>query len=993
LHSISKISYYLKPVIISCLIAAGYVPQLLAQSYFQQKVRYKIQVSLNDRKHELSAYESVEYINNSPDSLTFLYFHLWPNAYSSNKTDLARQLIQDKGRQKLFDDPALAGSIDSLDFRINGTKTDWNLLPDHPDICIIRLNKALSPGDTIIITTPFHVKIPLGITSRLGHIGESYQISQWYPKPAVYDREGWHQMSYLDQGEFYSEYGSFDVKITLPANYIVGASGELANPEEKKWLLNIATDTIWKIAAGYLRDPFPRSSLKLKTLHYTGENIHDFAWFADKRFHVMKGVVKLPDSGRSIDTWVLCTNQQAELWINALKFTDRAVLYFSRLIGDYPYESLTVVQSALTAGSGMEYPGITIIGKTDNAYTLDDVIAHEICHNWFYSALGSNERRYPFMDESITTSYEERYMKDSYPGKKLWEIYFRKPAIARILHIDKMPVQRIGEMEWLAPARTGIDQNINLPAPAYTVDNYYNDIYTKAAVGFNYLRAYLGDRLYDSVIHKYYYTWMAKHPQPEDLKRIFETETGKNLSWFFDDFIGTTRRLDYKIVRYANRKLLVRNRGELISPVVIAGMKGDSVLFRKWDDGFSGSKWFDIQDNNFTSLQIDPAHEMPELYRLNNNTRRTGIFRKADPFRLQFLYTIDDPDKRTVIFFPAINFTKEDGFMVGFNIHNSIVLPKPVEFSLTPFYKVHDPDIAGDGKISFNITPYDNAIRKATFSLEGTQYGSPGIQNYLRAKAGVDIWLSNDNMTNSLQQKISGNFIAASDLYQIELTSELKTRYFAQLGYLVERKSIVNPYSLRAEYETGRSYGKSSVEFNYRISYYGLDNGLDFRLYSGVMLKNNPLVPFYSFSSGGRDGLEQYLFEGTFYDRFNESGKSLWSRQMTLSEGSLVSPVNDSLGFSKWIVSLTVTSNLPGFSGRLPVKAFLNILLNDHSLGNGSGSPLFYEAGFKAGIWKFMEIYVPLVVSGNISSLNPTIKDRIRFIMNLDEITNIKLKW
>jgi len=993
LHSVFKISFLFRTVFVSCLFTLGCASQLHSQAYFQQKVNYDIRVSLDDRKHELSAFETVEYINNSPDSLGFIYFHLWPNGYSSNSTDLARQLIQTKGRQQLFKNPVLAGNIDSLDFRINGSSTEWNFLTGQPDICIVKLSKKMAPGDTIRITTPFHVKIPLGITSRLGHIGESYQISQWFPKPAVYDRDGWHQMPYLDQGEFYSEYGSFDVKITLPANYIVGASGELQDTKEKIWLESIATDTIWKIAAGYLRDAFPRSSARMKTLRYRGENIHDFAWFADKRFHVMKGEVKLPQSARTITTWVMCTNQQAELWINALKYTNRAVLYFSKLIGDYPYNSLTVVQSALTAGSGMEYPGITVIGNTDNAYTLDDVIAHEICHNWFYSAIGSNERRYPFMDESITTAYEDRYMNFAYPEKKLWEVYFRNPAIARFFKIDKMPVQRIGEMEWLVPARSGTDQLINLPAKDFTEDNYTYTIYNKASAGFNYLRAYLGDSLFDAAMHRYYDLWNTKHPQPENLRDVVESVTGKKLNWFFDDFIGTSKRLDYKVIRYENHKLLVKNKGELNSPLVIAGMKDDSVLFRHWSEGFSGSRWIDIPAGSFNSLQIDPLHEMPELYRLNNNIRRSGIFRKADHLRFQLLYTIDDPDTRTVIFFPAINWTKEDGFMVGFNIHNSVLLPKPVEFSLTPFYKVHDTDIAGDGKITFNIMPYDNLVRKAAISLEGTQYGSPGIQNYMRTKAGLDIWFRNDNMANSLQHKVFGNLLAASDLYQIELKSELRTRYFGQFGYQVERNSIVNPYSLRATIEGGKNYLKSFAEARYRISYYGKNNGLDFRLYTGSMLKSNPMVPLYSFSAGGRDGLEQYLFEGTFYDRFNESKKSVWSRQMTLAEGALASPVNDSLGYSRWLVSLSITSNLPGFSGKIPVKAFVNILVNDHSTGNGYASPVFYEAGLKAGIWKFLEIYVPLVVSGNISSVTGNVKDRIRFVLNLDEITNIKLNW
>ena len=133
----------------------------------------------------------------------------------------------------------------------------------------------------------------------MGHIGESYQISQWYPKPAVYDRSGWHQMPYLDQGEFYSEFGSFDVSITLPANYVVGATGILQNEEEKKWLNNLAADTAWMRIPDYLREGFPASSNQMKTLRYTEDNIHDFAWFADKRFHVLKGNVRLPESGKA----------------------------------------------------------------------------------------------------------------------------------------------------------------------------------------------------------------------------------------------------------------------------------------------------------------------------------------------------------------------------------------------------------------------------------------------------------------------------------------------------------------------------------------------------------------------------------------------------------------------------------------------------------------------------------------------------------------------
>ncbi|MFO7832515.1 MAG: hypothetical protein R6V31_00275, partial [Halohasta sp.] len=279
--------------------------------------------------------------NHSPDTLHFIWFHLWPNAYSNNSTQLAKQVLRANGKSKLFDDPELSGFIDSLDFKINGRQVQWNLMPDQPDICRIDLNEPLKAGDTILITTPFRVKIPKGVTSRLGHIGESYQISQWYPKPAVYDQDGWHQMPYLDQGEFYSEFGKFDVSITLPDNYIVGATGILQNQREIEKLEKLAADTSWANASYYGKVPFPASSKQKKTLRYIANGVHDFAWFADKRFNVMKGKIKLPGTGKEVTTWVMFTNRQSNLWKDALDYVNDVILWASEKIGDYPYERFT----------------------------------------------------------------------------------------------------------------------------------------------------------------------------------------------------------------------------------------------------------------------------------------------------------------------------------------------------------------------------------------------------------------------------------------------------------------------------------------------------------------------------------------------------------------------------------------------------------------------------------------------------------------------------
>lgn len=988
IYLIQKI--YIRQMMFICLFAIGPAIHAFSQTYFQQEVNFKIKVALNDRLHELHAFEEMEYINNSPDTLHFIWIHLWPNAYSSNSTDLARQLFGIKGKSKLFNDPLLRGYVDSLDFKVDNRQVDWGLMPGQTDICRIELNKPLLSGDTLILTTPFRVKIPKGVTSRLGHIEESYQISQWYPKPAVYDSDGWHPMPYLDQGEFYSEFGQVDVWITLPENYIVGATGNLQTREEIEKLEILSRDTAWVNSSHIGRVSFPASSEELKTLHWSAEKVHDFAWFADKRFSVMKRSVTLPHSGREVTVWALFTNRQSNLWKEVPDYAHDAIIWGSAKTGDYPYDTFTAVQSALSAGYGMEYPGITVIGLVEDAYSLDEVLSHELFHNWFYGSLASNEREHPFMDEGITSTYTAWHMKEKYPLKKLWQVYFKNWELARLLNIDHLPVERMVEMEWLVQARNNLEQPINLPATGYNDLNYGIVLYNKAAMAFNYLRTYLGDSVFEVAMHSYYENWRFKHPQPEDLRTVFENIASKDMGWFFDDLLGTTKRLDYKMVRTDKNRLLLKNKGELESPVIIAGMTGDSVFFEKWVDGFSGSQWITLPDGDYTEIRIDPGHLMPELYRMNNQINTTGIFPLSDPIKPQHLFTIEDPEKYNLMFLPAVNWTRENGFMAGVALHNGFIIPKTVEYFVMPLFAFGNHDLAGFGKLSFNIKPYEHFIRLAAISLEGIRFGAPGNQNYQKLKTGIELNFRNGEMTSPYAQKIYGDYIVASNLHQIMQFGEVEMNSYFRLGYTLERHGPIHPFSLRTDFESGISFQKASAEFNYRLLYPGSEKGLDVRLFAGTMLKEDPDIPLYSFSPDGRSGRDLYFYQGTYPDRFAKFPSNFWSRQMTLSEGGIVTSLSDSIGYSSWIVSFSITGSLPGKLSRVPVQPFVHLLLNDKGFSSSNDSPVFFEAGLKTGFRNVFEIYVPLVVSNNLDETGLSFKSRIRFVLSLDALGS---KW
>ncbi|MFL5771505.1 MAG: M1 family metallopeptidase, partial [Flavisolibacter sp.] len=407
---------------------------------WQQETDYLIDVSLNDSSKTLDGFEKITYTNNSPDTLYFIWFHLWPNAYKNDMTAFSDQLLENGNTAFYFSDRIQRGYINRLDFRVDGMNAKVEDHPEHIDIIRVLLPKPLLPHEQVVISTPFHVQLPFNF-SRGGYDGESFQISQWYPKPAVYDTKGWHEMPYLDQGEFFSEFGNYDVRITVPENYVVAATGKLSTPEEMESLkrkaahqqnsqdnkndnpADVKKATVKKTASPPKKkfdlNAYPPSSDRLKTIRYVQENVHDFAWFADKRFLIAIDTCILA-SGKVVKISSYYTPDERQYWDKSTGYAKSAIRFYSENVGEYPYDVVSIVQGPKSFGGGMEYPTITVIAPIESDEELERTIVHEVGHNWFYGILASNERDNPWMDEGINTFYEQSYMRNRYgiePGE------------------------------------------------------------------------------------------------------------------------------------------------------------------------------------------------------------------------------------------------------------------------------------------------------------------------------------------------------------------------------------------------------------------------------------------------------------------------------------------------------------------------------------------------------------------------------------------------
>ncbi|MEY4991372.1 MAG: hypothetical protein RI948_238, partial [Bacteroidota bacterium] len=639
--------------------------------YFQQDVSYQIEVKLDDKKHILHGYENLTYKNNSAQTLDVIYMHVWPNAYKNKHTALAQQLKRNEGDKIAKADPQDLGYIDSLDFKVNGQAIKWAYSEAHQDIVVLQLNEGLKPGASISISTPFKVQIPSGSLSRLGHIGQSYQITQWYPKPAVYDQNGWNAMPYLNQGEFYSEFGNFDVKITLPANYVVGATGELQTASEIAFLTDKVNESKKKLekllnAETDRSKNFPESASQWKTIQYKQDRVHDFAWFADKRFLVLKGEVVLPHSKDTVTTWAMFTPQNAKLWANALEYLHDGTYYYSLWNGDYPYKHVTAIDGTISAGGGMEYPMITVIGNSSSKEELEVVIVHEVGHNWFYGILGSNERVHGWMDEGLNTLNEMRYVQTKYPDNTR----FSDMVAGGRFHLGDLDHHDSGDIMYRTLASFGLDQPLETHSDDFSSFNYGAIMYQKTGVIFFYLMDYLGAEKFDAAMSAYYQQWKFKHPQPADLQKTLETQTGKDLSWLFKDLIQTTKHIDYKIASVKpmlkkGSEVKLKNPGQVNGPIEVNVYGEKGLLETRWAEPGAKQLYVNTPYSEITKVEIDRANDIPELNRQNNLWVKDQLFHKVEPLRMEFLFGDHEKDKSTIFWTPMLGGNAYDGLMAG----------------------------------------------------------------------------------------------------------------------------------------------------------------------------------------------------------------------------------------------------------------------------------------------------------------------------------------
>ena len=482
-------------------------------SYWQQKADYKIAIDLDVETHQYKGIQELTYTNNSPDTLYRVFYHLYFNAFQpGSEMDIRSRNIKDSDKRvgdrisKLL--PSEIGFIKPQRLTQDGVLLSFEIAGT---ILEVDLNTPILPNKSTVFTMDWDAQIPVQIrrSGRNNAEGVAYSMTQWFPKIAEYDFEGWHATPYIAR-EFHSVWGDYDVRIKLDENYVIGGTGYLQNSDKKG---------LGKKTKGNTR-----------TWHFKAPKVHDFAWAADKDFihDTYMGA-----NGVILNFYYKNDPEIIENWKQLQEKTAQLLVYFNKHVGDYPYKQYSVIQGG---DGGMEYAMCTLITGKRKLGSLIGVTAHELAHTWFQFLLATNESKHEWMDEGFTS-------------------YISNLAMNEIMKEGKDNPNSNSYRGYNYIATSGKEQPQSTQADRYTTNTGYGvAAYSKGAVFLSQLEYVIGKDNLNKTLLRYYKEWAFKHPTPNDFIRVAEKVSGAELDWYLTDWTQTTNTIDYGIKNIVSEK-------------------------------------------------------------------------------------------------------------------------------------------------------------------------------------------------------------------------------------------------------------------------------------------------------------------------------------------------------------------------------------------------------------------------------------------------------
>lgn len=908
-----------------------------------------IKATLDTVTSSLKIQQKITYFNNSKDTLTTLFSHNWANSFKNNKTPLGKRFIEDYQKNFYFSKEKERGYSKIYNLTVNYEQVSFNELQNQPDVLKVLLRKPLLPKDSLLLSTTYLVKIPDIKFTGYGKVGTDYHLRFWYITPAVY-RKGWQLMSNLNMDDLYQDIANYTIDINVPKNY--------------------------KIESNLY--PYESEKKGFKNYYLVGKNKKDVILYIDKQqrfksYQTTNTLVKTDIFDKKIE------------YTNARKIINREVGFIENYLGKHPHLEILVDASTVNKNSLQE-----IYGLPDWLKPYPENFRWEIR---FFKALTSkyiddvlllNRRTDYWVNEGLKTFLMMEYLKKYYPNVKVLGKYANW-WLVRSFNLSKLKQSDKFSYLYQFSARKFYDQSLNVSAEK--LSNFNRKVISpyKAGLGLKYLQDFVGDSILKTTFKQFYSKNLLKITTSKSFEEILKKNTTKNLDWFFNDYVKTNKKIDYKITKVSNVKktdsikVTIKNKREIKAPVALYGVKNKKIKFKKWVSNVDSVKTVTIKNNGFDKLALNYEEIYPE-YNSHDNYRNINNSLINKPLQFRFIKDIEAPYYNQIFYRPDVRYNLYDGIILGVNFNNKPIVARNLELSITPNYAFRSNSLTGSFSFGYNhFLPNSKNVYKLKYGVSGSYFHYAENLGYQTFYPYVSLQFKRNSLRDVGSKSLMLRYVYVHKQIHFDSIQKEKDKYkVANIRFVSSEPNAIKGTQYALNLEVANNFSKFSTDIRYR-KFFDINKRFDLRFFGGVFLHNKSKGDYFSF---GLNRSSDYLFEHNLFGRSESSG--LFSRQFVVSDAGFKSFYTNEDSYANQLVTSVNTST--------SVWRWAEIYNDVAMLKNKGENPrFFYENGIRLNcIPNIFEFYFPIYTNNGWEVNQPAYPSKIRFVIttNLDQIYN-----
>ena len=906
-----------------------------------------VNAHLSDSTRTLEIEQDIKFINTEERELVSIYLNDWNNAFSSKTSALAKRFAEDYARRFHFSKEEERGhtTINEIS-QVSGATLQWDRPGNIVDLVRIKLDEPLAPGDSINLHLNYDLKIPEDKFTQYGRDDQgNYKLRYWYMVPAPLDN-GWKLYSHKDLGLQYVQPYEISINLDIPTEYYATSALDLEQTQTRQ---------------GY------------KTIKFKGDHRVDSKMYLTKTF-IFESI--------SANSNQVITNIEDE----GIKFDmknvilERAVSFLHERLGAYPHKNIFVTHEDYLNSPiyGLnQLPGF--IRPFPDGFQYDIKLFKTITNNYLQNTIFLNPRTEKWVTDAIMISLMMDYVDTYYPNMKLIGSLSKIIGI-RWFHAADLEFNDQYQFLYMNMARMNLDQPLTTSQDSLVKFNKNIANAYKAGAGIKYLESFLGDGSVKKTISEFYQKYRLQPVDDNVFVAMLEKNASKDISWFFNDYVKTNKKIDFKISDVEKNgdslKVTVRNLRDNDMPVSLYGLKDGNATYRTWVEKVKDTKSITIPNMDFERLALNYEQEIPEFNQRNNYEGVTKLLDKPLQFRL--FQDIEDPRYNQIFFMPEFDYNLYDGIAIGPKLYNKTVLSKTFNFSISPKYGFTSKTLVGSASF-YNAHQFENKeLYLIYYGIGGSRFSYGYNLFYQKFTPFLSFVFRNSYLRSNESQRLSiRNVNVLRD--QNPEDPLLEPDYnVLNINYSYSNPNFLKHLTASVDYQLSDKFSKVSVTTEYRKLFTN-NRQINLRFFSGAFIYNDAKSnDYFSFAL---DRPTDYLFDYKYYGRSQGSG--LFSQQIIVAEGGFKSQLQPEYA-NEWITTLNGSTNIWKW---IYAYGDVGIVKNEGETGR-----LLYDSGIRVSLVQdYFELFFPVYSSLGWEIGEPDYDQRIRFIVALDLNTLIRL--